>query len=135
MIKLDFLRDEHAYVPGDAIEGTVTWREIDAGQTATAIDVRLFWHTAGKGTMDLDIVASMTIEAPTRDGSQKFRFIAPHRPNSFSGKLISLIWSVEAIVFPSKETERQEITISKTGQEILILKLEQDSVSADELSK
>ena len=44
----------------------------------------------------------------------------PEAPHSFSGALISLIWAVELLVEPGGLSERIEITVSPTGEEILL---------------
>jgi hypothetical protein len=103
------------FLPGEAVEGLVTW-QLD--QPAEAIELRLFWYTRGKGDTDAVVVDRQRLEAPKPQDRRQFRFILPEAPYSFSGKLISLIWAIEMVVEPSGLTERLEITVSPTGQEI-----------------
>lgn len=117
MIKID-VSSVDAYRPNDVIDGAVFWDKIPPD--TSKIEVRLIWYTSGKGDRNHDIVDSKLIEKPEISGESAFQFIAPHRPLSFSGKLISLTWAIEAIVFPGLETEQFEVLISKLGREIIL---------------
>ena len=114
MIAIELINQSASFLPGDAIEGTVRWSE----EQGTSMEVRLIWFTQGKGDRDFELIDVHTVPAPAAAGSERFQFQAPHRPQSFSGKLISLQWAIEAIVFPGESTARQDLTISSTGNEI-----------------
>jgi hypothetical protein len=114
------LRDNRAaFQPGEAIEGGAFW-QLDA--PAKAVEVRLFWYTRGKGTEDVSVVERVRFENPQPQESRKFQFTLPASPWSFSGKLISLLWAIELVAEPSKESERLDIVVSPTQQEILLHK-------------
>lgn len=114
MIKIQFENSEAAYRPGDTISGTVEWSD----EEGDALEARLIWFTRGKGDRDFELVAVQHVAAFSAAGSEKFQFAAPHRPQSFAGKNISLQWAIEAIVFPSHNSELQNLTISSSGIEI-----------------
>ena len=103
--------------PGEEISGAVGWTLDEQPKSA---EVRLFWYTAGKGTRDVGVVATQKLEAPKSNDERSFHFTLPEAPYSFSGTLISLIWAVELVVDPGGLSERIEIMVSPTGEEILL---------------
>jgi len=106
-----------AYRPGDELAGRVRWSFDDRPHR---VDVRLFWYTRGKGDEDTGLADRVTFDTPTPAETRTFRFTLPNGPYSFSGRLISLIWAVEAVAEPGDHTARTEITLSPTGSEILL---------------
>jgi len=108
--------------PGEAIRGQVEWSDLQ--DRTTSIEVRLIWYTTGKGTQDVESVAEQDISTPGSNGKSNFEFIAPHRPLSFSGTLISLIWAIEVIVFPMKVAEQKKLIISHHETELVLSPLE-----------
>ena len=123
----------NAYRPNEPITGEVCWSGLPT--ESEQIQVRLIWYTEGKGTQDFAIVASEKLDAPVQQGSHRFEFIAPNRPCSFSGKLISLIWAIEVIVFPSKKAERKTLVVSPSGSEILLIPIERPQPLRSRLAK
>lgn len=126
MIAIQFDHKDN-FRPGEAIRGQVTWNELD--QTTTYLEVRLIWYTMGKGTQDVESVAEQDISTPGTSGKSNFEFIAPHRPLSFSGTLISLIWAIEVIVFPMKVAEQKKLVIGHHESELLLSPLEKPEKS------
>ena len=108
--------DKTNYVPGEELAGEVSWRTDAAPREA---ELRLFWHTAGKGTQDVEVIETISFDSPARSDRRPFRFTLPESPYSFSGKLVSLIWALE-LVLASGETERLDIVISPTRNEIAL---------------
>ena len=107
--------------PGEMLEGTFSW---SVDHEPDALEVRLFWHTAGKGTRDVGIVDVLRLASPGRSGeAQPFRFRIPEGPYSFSGTLITLAWAVEAVVLPSDESAAAALVVSPTGREIVLTPL------------
>jgi len=106
-----------SFAPGEDIRGTASWW---LDELSEGLEVRLFWYTAGKGERDVDIVDTVALDSNSRQGSRQFEFTAPQSPLSFSGKLISLIWAIELVTLPDGEAGRQEIVLSRTGEEIRI---------------
>ncbi len=116
---LDMMRistDENQFSPGSPIVGTIAWQ--DLSEACDRIEVRLIWYTTGKGDRDVATVDQKVISSPETDGMANFKFIAPDRPYSFSGKLISLTWAIEAVEFPKLLAEKKEIFVSADGAEV-----------------
>lgn len=105
-----------SYRPGDAISGTVNWQAAQAD----SVEIRLFWFTRGKGDTDHHTVDSVQLASPGSSGSHRFSFKLPDSPYSFSGKLISLVWAIEAFLEPSEEVDRREFTLSPNGREVVL---------------
>lgn len=104
-----------SFQPGEPIAGVVVW---ELAEPAEAIELRLGWSTRGKGSIDIQVVDCMRIEKPAIRGEQAFCFGGSKEPFSFSGKLISLIWSLRLMAWPRGLESHQKITISPTGSEI-----------------
>ena len=119
---MDGLRIETAdgrdvFEPGEELRGTVTW---DLAQPARDVEVRLFWYTRGKGTTDVEVVKVQRFDAAGPRGHHEFRFILPESPYSFSGKLVSLVWAVEAIADPGERSTRLELVVAPEAKEIVL---------------
>jgi hypothetical protein len=106
-----------AFRPGDEVEGTVRWR---FDQPPRSLELRLFWYTQGKGDQDVGVVETLPYADPGSEGHRAFCFRLPAGPYSFSGKLISLLWAIEAVAEPGAQAERCELVVSPTGREILL---------------
>jgi len=119
MITVSINKDPASFAPGDSIDGTVEWTELN--KKTKSLEIRLIWYTVGKGDTDVGIINTLKHDSPMIDGSESFSFTAPARPYSFSGKLISLIWAVEVVEFPSRDGVKETILLSSNGEEIVIL--------------
>lgn len=108
--------DEKNLRPHGRVRGSITWQ---VENMLKNLSVRLFWYTRGRGTEDLQVVDHVDL-APALQGQAGFEFGIPEGPYSFSGKLISLIWAVEAVVLPGGECARDIILVSPSGNEILL---------------
>ena len=119
MSELDIqLRDNKTrYAPGETVHGSVQW---NVEGNPKRLDLSLLWYTAGKGTRDVGIIETVEIDNPGAFGSRDFAFSLPYGPYSFSGKLISLVWTLELMASPGEQTVRQEITVSPSGHEIIL---------------
>jgi hypothetical protein len=112
------LRDGRtAFQPGDEVEGTVRW-QLDP--PPRSVEVRLFWYTEGKGERDVGVVESLPLAGPGPEEHRPFRFRLPAGPYSFAGKVIRLVWAVEAVAEPGDRTGRCEIAVSPSGREIKV---------------
>ncbi len=109
--------DRTTFAPRETVRGRLEWA-LDANPRY--LELSLFWYTSGKGTRDVGVVGTAKFENPGAYGSKDFSFALPDGPYSFSGKLISLIWAIELTCYPGSETVRREITVSPTGQEIVL---------------
>lgn len=96
------------FKPGDLVEGRASWH---LEEEAEAIEVRLFWYTSGKGTQDVEVVRSLSVDQPGTSGHRDFNIRVPEGPYSFSGKLITLAWAIELVALPTGETERLDLRI------------------------
>ncbi len=116
-----------AFEPGNTIQGLIRWTDLKSDDR---IEIRLIWYTAGKGDRDFGVVATESIDSPTPNGNQTFRFAAPFYPHSFSGQLISLIWRIEVINMSDLSTEFLDLVIAPDGVEIL-LHAKRDNLALD----
>jgi hypothetical protein len=116
-VTLEMRDGQKAFRPGEAVSGAAFWKLERAPKSA---EVRLFWRTRGKGTEDVSVVDTVRYENPQSEEARLFRFQAPDGPYSFSGRLIALIWGLELVVEPSESIAQVEITLSPTGQEVLL---------------
>jgi hypothetical protein len=121
MIQLTLSDDRTAYKPGEEISGTVRWQ---FSTPPAALDINLGWSTHGKGSEDIGVAESQPVQNPGPQGERTFRFIAPAEPYSFSGKLISLVWSVEAIAQTGDDEAEIEIVIAPEAREIVLPRLD-----------
>ena len=97
-------------------------RELD--EPPEAVKLRLVWSTRGKGESNLGVAETVRFENPTASESRRCTLQLPNAPYSFSGKLISLIWSIELEAEPSEESVQTEITIAPGGVEVVLHKQE-----------
>ena len=112
------LQDDQAiFAPRGTMQGSVRW-SLDT--TAKHLELSLLWHIEGKGTRDVGVVETATFDCPRAFGSKDFEFTLPDGPCSFSGRLISVIWSLELSCSDINETFRQEVVVSPTGKEIAL---------------
>lgn len=114
-LKLELRDNCTAFEPGAELTGTIQWQ---AEKTLERLELRLFWFTRGKGTEDAGIVAKLDFEQPMAQETRSFQMRLPEAPYSFSGKLISLVWGLELIAYPTKEVCRQELEMGPGKREI-----------------
>ena len=119
MDKLDIILhgDGTTFAPRETVRGRLEWA-LDTNPRY--LELSLFWYTSGKGTRDVGVIGTAKFDDPGACGSKDFSFTLPDGPYSFSGKLISLIWAIELTCSPGSEMARREITVSPTGQEIVL---------------
>ena len=123
-IRLDLVEGRTAFRPGEEVRGVVSW-SFDGGEEAPeSVEVHLLWFTRGKGTRDSEVVATESLGDAAAlgglSGAGDFRLRLPAAPYSVSGKLVSIVWAVEAVLDPGARAERVEITVSPTGGEVLL---------------
>ena len=116
-LRLEIDGNRTALTPGAPITGHVTWR---VDRQPRSAELRLFWHTAGKGTDEVGVVETLTFAAPRPEDRRDFALVAPRKPFSFSGTLISLAWAIELVVEPGGHVERRDLVISSTGREVVL---------------
>lgn len=113
-----------AFRPGESIQVTVLWALDRAPGT---IDVRLFWMTRGKGTEDLQVVSNHSLQANTAAGEAGCSLVLPEAPWSFSGRLISLVWAVEAVAPALDLAGTCEFVLAPDGREIRLEAMRSDA--------
>ena len=118
-VSIELADERDTYRPRETIRGRLRWDL--SGQRADTLRLELLWHTEGKGTRDADVVDTLTIEQPPVRGERAFAFTLPAGPYSFSGKLLSVLWELQAIVEPSDEVTQHALVVSPTGREVDLL--------------
>ena len=103
-----------AFEPGEEITVVAEWQ---CPVVPPSLEIRLGWTTAGKGTIDYAIEKSIAIENARPSETREVKLQLPEAPYSFSGKLISLVWSLELFTEPGS-SPRMEITIAPGAKEI-----------------
>ncbi len=116
-LKIGTREDRRHFRPGEELAGAAGW-ELD--QPPQAVEVRLIWFTRGKGSEDVGVADTVRFERPQAAEARPFRFQLPAAPSSFSGRLISLVWALEMVVLPGKQSTRLEFTLGPEGKEIVL---------------
>ena len=116
-MKITIDKDSRWYRPGETIKGTISWFSEDAVE---ATELNLCWYTEGKGTEDAAIIGTFSVSNPERSDSRSFELTVPNGPYSFSGRLISLRWTLELIIHPSGESQRIDILVGPSAGEITL---------------
>jgi hypothetical protein len=116
-LDISLRQDKTDYAPHETVAGDIRWR-LEA--SPRRIEISLLWYTSGKGTRDVGVIGTLAIDEPNSVGTKDFAFTLPEGPYTFSGKLISLVWAIEATCSPGDNTVRQQIVVSPTRQEIAL---------------
>lgn len=117
MIRIETENNQLSFQPGDVIPIQVNW---DVSTTCD-IEVDLCWSTKGRGTTDKFYAENQVIHLQGKPkGSKDLGFQAPIGPYSFSGKLISLVWSIEATRKSDDEYGALEIIIAPQKKELIL---------------
>jgi hypothetical protein len=106
-----------AFAPGETIEVTTDWlfdKQVDT------VELRLVWYTRGKGDTDVSVVERVPFDMPSPSETQTVKLTLPMAPYSFSGKLVSLCWSIELVADDGDASERLDITIAPSAQEVML---------------
>ncbi|MBN1982674.1 MAG: hypothetical protein JW795_14160, partial [Chitinivibrionales bacterium] len=114
MPKITIQLDSNSYDPGSALNACISW-DVDQEKTH-CIDMNLLWFTEGKGTPDYEVVQTVHHETPLRCGQKRFCLNLPLAPWSFSGRLISLVWAVEARIDSNKTLDRIPFIMAPQGK-------------------
>jgi hypothetical protein len=114
MSNIEVSVDSANYRPGETVRGQVRWDLHKLPRKG--LFVRLAWYTQGIGSQDSGVAAETNLSIAREQGSERFSLVMPDGPFSFSGKLITLQWIVEASA--SKTTGQAPIVLSLTGEEV-----------------
>ena len=110
MSRLRLELDARAFEPGERVTGTIHWDH--SQKPADLLRLSLLWHTEGKGDEAAETVSQIEVRSLSPVGHDRFAFETPTYPWSFSGKLVSLVWAVEASLEPRGDLEREEIVVA-----------------------
>ena len=115
-IQLDSTSAE--FTPGSTVSGRVIWATSPDNKD---LELRLFWYTEGRGTQDMEIAHMQIWDTSSRyTGNEVFSFTLPAVPFSFSGRLVSVQWALEAVALQSDDSYKLDITVSPSGKEIVL---------------
>lgn len=120
-LRIELADDRSWFLPGGQLTGRAVWRLDEAPE---AVELRLFWHTSGKGTDDVEIVEVRRFEGQGPHGEGAFDVTLPLGPYSFSGSLITLAWALELVALPGGETERLDLVVAPTPVEVRLTSLD-----------
>lgn len=103
------LRDtEGRFRPQGRVEGSVSW---GLGSGPEWLEVRLVWHTEGKGTSVVNVVGRVPL-TDARVGNQRtFSFTLPEMPYTYHGRILSILWSID-VFGPARGPLRREERIA-----------------------
>lgn len=107
-----------AFSPRQEVQGTVSWR---FAAPPARVELRLLWYTEGKGERDLSVVQVLPFEAPGAIDRRPFRLELPPGPYTFSGRLVSLRWALEAVAEVPESGDRSTrvaIVVAPEGREV-----------------
>jgi len=119
-VELQLRNDPGALVPGEVLEGSVGWGLDSAPSSAV---LRLFWYSAGRGSMDVEIVEELTLPAHRAEICGDFRIPLPNAPYSFRGQLVSLRWAMELVIDRGKHVKRIDLTVSPWVEQVTLPKV------------
>ena len=114
-LELQLANSKTKYRPGERLEGVAFWNLPDAPKS---IELRFYWRTQGKGTVDLEVIRSVKFDGPPASDRRAFSMDLPAGPYSVSGKLVSIVWGVELVAEPQGDSDNVEIVLSPTGEEV-----------------
>jgi hypothetical protein len=106
-----------AFAPGERVEGQAAW---ELPEPPRALEVRLFWSTSGRGDEDQEVVAVEEVPSPGASGWMRFSFVLPPGPYSFSGRLVSLTWSIELVAPHEKMAGGTPLVVGPERREVRI---------------
>jgi hypothetical protein len=131
-ISLELRNGKTSYQPGDTIRGSVKW---DLEKDVKYIAINILWYTEGIGDQDSEIVATEKIDMPLKSGSSDFSLQLPNAPYSYSGKLTSLKWSIEATTPKDKIKDLKDFMLSPENKEIILSEIESEQSGVQKFFK
>ncbi|GDY12089.1 hypothetical protein LBMAG53_09670 [Planctomycetota bacterium] len=115
-MSIQIVLDRAAVAPGETVTGEATWTLTTAPKQ---FGIRLFWHTSGKASRDTGIAGEQIVMNAAARGSQRFSFVAPSKPVSYDGPLVSILWAVEAFA-DADDTVHEYLIISPTRERLTL---------------
>lgn len=115
-VELEIEDGRSRFRPLEELRGRVRWQL--GGRRADSIEVQLLWHTEGKGTQDADVVETVTIQQPPARGERAFTIQLPAGPYSCSGKLLSIVWKLQAVIEPGDDVTQTDLVLAPGEAEV-----------------
>ena len=115
-ISIHLDNDRDGFAPGETITGELHWSGLPVSEMSF-ISLQLAFRTEGKGTSQREVFDEREWPLSASDGSESFEIQAPNWPWSFSGKLVSLLWTLDAWQ-EDDHAESIQVAISPNGSEI-----------------
>ncbi len=121
------LHDEQTgFAPGGTIAGEVRWNQLPVSDK-TVISLELAFRTEGKGTSQREVFHELEWPVTMAKGNESFTIEAPNWPWSFSGKLVSILWALDAWQ-GNEHAEAVPVTISPNGDEMDLYSYDIDEI-------
>ncbi len=106
--------------PFETVSGRVTWQ---LESIPPDLELRLFWHTRGRGMTDSGTVAKLKLD-PAAAGARDFTFELPAGPWSLNGTLVAIVWGIELVDGESGGLGCEEFTVSPDRRERTLTRVE-----------
>jgi len=142
VISIHLDQERRCFRPGDKLAGSVEW-ELDNAlaslgrdsryAAAKHVEVRLFWFTTGSALKQVGVVSRLVLKNLSERNSGRFEFILPAGPWCFAGRIVSLHWAAEAVLFPSRESAIVMFSFGPDGQRVNPFRTEEPESEFDEL--
>lgn len=107
------------FEPRARVDGSASW---SLEQAPAWLEIRLAWHTEGKGTKEVVVVVRERLRGVSAQDQRTFSLSLPELPYTYHGRIVSILWSVE-VFGPSRRFWRREevlatvpIVVSPTGE-------------------
>jgi len=118
--------ESEALEPGGVLRGRVRWQ---SPERPPPLELRLFWHTRGRGTEELEVVEARALSV-SPGVATSFDFALPARPWSFSGELVAVVWALELVDDRGEGVAEAEFTMAPGGRAPRLGKVEKPQSAA-----
>lgn len=99
------------FLPNERVTGHVYW---DLERAPRWLEVRLVWHTEGKGTSEYVTIGRERLRDLAAQDRRDFSFTLPDMPYTYHGRIVSILWSVD-LVGPGRRIWRREDRVATTS--------------------
>lgn len=106
-----------AFEPFEEVDVVAEW---DSATPPPWLELRLTWFTRGKGNTDLLVVRHWRHVPTESRGKHVWHVRLPAAPYSFSGKYVSLVWTLELLEATEEHSTRRDIIIAPLSREIAL---------------
>jgi len=127
-VEVRLLEERDCWSPGETVRAEVRWR---TDEPPEGVEARLLWETRGRGDREEGVVATVAVPAPGVLGEEVVELHLPRGPWSYQGRVLQIVWLVEAVLWPSGEQARAELVVSPTGRPLEPLIEADDEDTAD----